>query len=651
MTEAPLGYRRFIDTRLRFLAPLPSCGTGIAGCQNIEEQLRRSYQTQSILNDILKISLEDLPLNEQLQKAISKIVSVPFMELAPQGGVFLADKDQEKLILVADQNMPPGLLLKCANVPFGRCLCGTAADKKKVIFKKNIDEDHKIKYKGMTPHGHYSVPILARHLDDRILGIIVLYVEEGHVPESGEMEFLQTISDALAALIERKQAEETIEHMAFHDPLTGLPNRRLFVDRLNQALPYAKRNNFNMGVLVLNIDRFKLVNEALGHKTGDELLRTVSKRLKERLRQTDTIARSGVDEFDMVLTGPIRVETLGEIAQNTLRDIARPFRVGANEISITASLGASLYPADTEDPSALIENASAAMRRAKEQGGNDFQFYQTSMNAEVNRRWEMENMLSKAVDNREFVLYFQPIVNIKNNAIIGAEALIRWRQPKLGLIEPNDFIHLAEETGQIIPIGTWVLRTACAQGYAWSKMGFDKLQISVNVSGRQIQKGGLAETIAGVLEETGFDPGRLVLELTESVIIENLKTATATLKELKDIGVDIAIDDFGTGYSSLSSLKLFPFDVIKIDRSFINEIDVDPNSEAIVRATISIADSLSLQVIAEGVETQKQADILRAYRCPALQGFLFSVPLPAADFESKIKDSRNRELRSHKRAA
>ncbi|HTL46868.1 MAG TPA: EAL domain-containing protein [Verrucomicrobiae bacterium] len=430
-------------------------------------------------------------------------------------------------------------------------------------------------------------------------------------------------------ITKRKWAEETIQHMAYYDPLTDLPNRMLFNDRLGQALAQARRKNQLVAILFLDLDRFKVINDTLGHTMGDLLLRSVAERLKKFTREGDTIARMGGDEFTFLLTGINQVDEAVKTAQNILDVLKHSFNLEGHEVHITPSIGISIFPYDGNDGVTLVKNADAALNRAKEQGRTNYQLYTPVMNAKAFERMTLENSLRKALEKGEFTLYYQPQVDLEFGEIVGMEALIRWEHPDLGLVSPAQFIPMAEETGLIVPIGEWVLKTACAQNKKWQDLGYRPMRIAVNLSARQFNEKNLVEMISGALKETRLEPQWLDLEITESVIMQQLETTIATMRDLHHLGIQISIDDFGIGYSSLSYLKKFPVHTLKIDQSFIREITTDPDDAAITAAVIAMGHSLKLKVIAEGVETMEQLQMLKSLKCDRMQGYLFSRPVPA----------------------
>jgi diguanylate cyclase (GGDEF)-like protein len=441
-------------------------------------------------------------------------------------------------------------------------------------------------------------------------------------------------------ITERKQAEAQIYNLAYFDSLTGLPNRLLFKEHLAHALSHAFRTKRMAAILFLDLDRFKIINDTLGHSIGDKLLQGVAERLLICVRRSDivgrdeggdlnsSVARLGGDEFTVLLSDITNVQDAARVSQRIISAVAQPFNLDNHEVIVTTSIGISLFPADGNDIVTLIKNADTAMYHAKDLGRNNFQFYTQSMNATTLERLALENHLRRALEREEFILYYQPQFDILSEEIIGVEALIRWKHRELGMVSPADFIPLAEETGLIIQIDEWVMRTACAQIRRWQEDGLPDITMSVNLSGQHFIRENLLETVSGIVRETGIDPRFLELELTESVVMKNAKETVSTLRALKEMGLHIAIDDFGTGYSSLSYLKRFPIDTLKIDRSFVQEITTDTDSAAITKAIIAMAHSLKLRVLAEGVETEEQLAFLRENGCQALQGFLFSKPLP-----------------------
>jgi len=429
---------------------------------------------------------------------------------------------------------------------------------------------------------------------------------------------------------EYKRYQTELEHQATHDALTGLANRSLLADRLEQALVYARRSGRPLAVLLLDLDRFKHVNDTLGHSTGDALVRAIGARLTAAVRDGDTVARLGGDEFVVVLTGLARADDVAAVAHKLLRAAAAPVEVNGRELRASASIGVALFPQDAADAESLLAHADAAMYAAKEQGGACFRYFVPELNRRAVRRLALEAGLRRALERGELRLHYQPQTDIAGT-FIGVEALLRWQHPDLGLVPPADFIPLAEETGLIEPIGDWVLRTACRDVQAWEAAGLPALNVAVNISPRQFRSGDLAVRLRAILAERGFDPGRLELELTESAVMHDAAAAARVLAEVKALGVRIALDDFGTGYSSLAALKRFPIDTLKIDRSFVADLPGDAEDAAITGTVIAMGHALGLAVLAEGVETQAQLDFLCRAGCDALQGYLLARPLPPAE--------------------
>lgn len=430
----------------------------------------------------------------------------------------------------------------------------------------------------------------------------------------------------------RKQTEQRLAYLAHYDELTGLPNRTLFYERLNRAIDHAHQQHHQVAVMFLDLDRFKFVNDTWGHAVGDLLLKDVAKRLRDCVRQNDTIARLGGDEFTAILENIADTKEVIEIAQRILNIAQTPFYLCGNETFMTTSIGISLYPNDGENVDTLLKYADAAMYRAKEGGKNNYEFFTAQMNTYAHQRLTLETQLRHALEREEFALYYQPQIHLSSGRIIGAESLLRWHRSQGELILPHTFIPLAEETGLIAEIGEWVLRQTCLQHQLWRNAGKPVLRMAVNISARQFKQTNLVEILTNIIEETKMDPCLLELELTESTLMQDADNAIKILTQFKEMGIQIAVDDFGTGYSSLNYLKRFPIDKLKIDQSFIRDIPKDKDDMAIVRAIIALARTLNLNVIAEGVETKEQLVFLKMLKCDEVQGYMFSEPLPHRDF-------------------
>ena len=430
---------------------------------------------------------------------------------------------------------------------------------------------------------------------------------------------------------ERKAAQDKIDFLAFHDPLTHLPNRLLGKDRTRQAVAYAERNQAKTAVLCLDLDHFKLINDSLGHAAGDTLLTAVATRLQECLRETDVLSRLSGDEFLVVLQDVRTNDAVSSICEKILAHLAEPFPLEGRELTTSFSIGIAVFPQDGQDAETLLKHADTALFKAKEGGRNTYRFFDDAMNSDAVEHLRMREGLRGAVDRGEFVLHYQPQIGF-GNFMVGAEALLRWNHPELGLVAPQRFIPTAEETGLIVPIGSWVLREACRQAAAWQAAGLPRFVVAVNLSAVQFKRGDLAQTVAAALAESGLDPSLLELELTESTLIQDTESALETLHRLKALGVMLSIDDFGTGYSSLSYLKRFNVDKLKIDQSFIRNLCSDPDDDAIVRAIVQMAKGMSLKTIAEGVETVSMLDRLSELGCNEWQGFHFARPMPPEEF-------------------
>jgi len=461
-----------------------------------------------------------------------------------------------------------------------------------------------------------------------------LYYEEKSITplknERGGVEhYISTGKD----ITEQMQTRERLHHLSQHDLLTGLPNRLLFNDRLEQAIPRARRNDRVLAVLLIDMDRFKKINETLGFDCGDHMLQAVGERLLASTRDGDTVARLGDDEFAIILEDVKHQEDVSKITEKIIRALSKAYYVDDHELFITTSIGISLYPNDGDYPELLVQNAGVAIYHAKESGSNKYRYYEAKMNAQSLYRLNLESSLRKALSREEFFLLYQPQIDLESHEITGFEALLRWAHPELGTVSPVEFIPLLEETGMIEEVGRWVLRKACEKCRSWHENGFGEISIAVNISPVQFEGRKIAEVVSNILDETGLPANYLELELTESTIMRNAEQAAVTLTKLNEMGVALAIDDFGTGYSSLSYLQKFPLNTLKIDRSFVSDITGENGDGTIVSAIVSMAHSLGLTVVAEGVETKEQLSTLQEKQCEYVQGFLFSKPI--TEFEVK----------------
>ncbi|MCX7220371.1 MAG: EAL domain-containing protein, partial [Burkholderiales bacterium] len=447
--------------------------------------------------------------------------------------------------------------------------------------------------------------------------------------------FVSVIND----VSERVNYQKELEFQATHDSLTGLANRNLLNDRITQAIAWAKRQDRTVALLLLDLDHFKLINDGSGHGTGDIVLKEVARRLSLCVRDTDTVARLGGDEFVIVLTDLANVEEANLIAEKVLATLSLAFQVEAHTMFVTASIGLSLYPKDGENGETLLRYADIAMYRVKEHGRNSVRQFIPEMGVTAISRLNMEGALRRGLDRGEFVLHYQAKIDLRSHKIIGAEALVRWQHPQIGLIHPIEFIPLAEETGLILPLGEWVLAEACRQQIAWQKLGLPALKLAINMSSRQFRQEDLSERVAAIFSATGAQPAHFILELTESMVMQDVESTLVTLRALKNLGVALSLDDFGTGYSSLSYLRKFPIDELKIDKSFINDIHENPDDAAIASAIVAMALSLGLQVVAEGVEKKEQVELLLGMQCHQVQGYYFGRPMDANSFANRVQSS------------
>jgi diguanylate cyclase (GGDEF)-like protein len=450
---------------------------------------------------------------------------------------------------------------------------------------------------------------------------------------------LRNHRDELVARIDAERASaQRIEHMAYHDALTSLPNRTLFSRMLEQSLLDARRARKQLAVMFIDLDRFKNINDTLGHEAGDALLKDVAARLRTALRASDRVARLGGDEFVVLVTEIDDDTALPTVANKVIAAVARPCRLGDQDFRVTASIGISVYPIDGLDEPTLMKHADIAMYQAKEDGRNGFAFYSDDLNHHSVERLAFESNLRHALEDRQFEIHYQPKVDCKTGRITGVEALLRWRHPDLGLVPPSKFIPVAEETGLIVPIGRWVLRNACRQLMAWRRAGFPAMRMAVNLSGRQFADDRLLDDVRTILAETALPPDSLEIEITESVLMADVRKTRAVLKAFRALSIRLSVDDFGTGYSSLSNLKRFPVDTIKVDRSFVRDLATNDEDKAIANAIIAMGRTLGMSIVAEGVETDAQASFLRDQGCDEIQGFFYSRPVPPSELEQLLRE-------------
>jgi diguanylate cyclase (GGDEF)-like protein/PAS domain S-box-containing protein len=636
----PTGDKRWLSTSK---VPLRDSTGKIIGLVGVARDITERKLADLLLAeqaDLLEMIARNAPLEDVLN---SLMVLIESRVDDIMGSILLLSEDGKHLRRGAAPTLPEAWTSAIDGVAIGPSVgsCGTAAYRKETVIVSDIMTDPLwADYVELAaPFGFrscWSTPVMSHR--GFVLGTFAMYSHKVREPGPLEMRMVEMGIRIAAIAIERKRAEDRIHFMAHHDVLTGLPNRTLLGDRLEQAILHAKRYNRSVTVVFLDLDNFKIVNDSLGHVAGDELLQIVANRMVDCIRITDTAVRLGGDEFVILLGDlPQNDESTTTLIQKIQATIAEPVMIGGREFRVTCSIGVATYPNDGADAEQLLANADAAMYRAKESGRDNFQFYTAEMNLRVHERLMQQEELRQAISRQEFELHYQPQLDLRTGKIFAVEALVRWRHPTKGLVSPANFIPLAEETALIVPIGDWVLRTACQQNRKWQEAGMPPVTMCVNVSARQFRERNLVERVAFALKESGLEAKYLELELTESLIMQDLTQAISTMRELEDLGVHLSIDDFGTGYSSLSALKSFPVARLKIDQSFVRGLPNDENDKAITTAVISLGQRLNLRVIAEGVETTQQMDFLRENGCDEMQGYHFSKPLDSEGLEKLLR--------------
>ena len=512
----------------------------------------------------------------------------------------------------------------------------TASEISSHFSDQNVEEFLRRALEGETvelPDAQYSIPAAGRQ--DWLSSVYRPYRDSASGAVAGVVVLIRDITA-------RKTAEQQIEYQAYHDALTGLANRRLFHEHLSLALALAQRREKNVAVLFLDLDHFKVVNDSLGHTVGDALLQQVARRLKGSVREGDTVARVGGDEFTIVLHELSHAQDAAIVAQKVLRTIAAPMEISGHRLQVTTSIGITIYPADGLDAETLLRSADAAMYRAKSEGRNTYQMSTRELSQSTQQRMTVENGLHLALEAGEFLLLYQPQVDLDTMEFVGMEALLRWRHPKRGIITPDEFIGVAEDRGLILPIGEWVLRQACLDVRRFHERGLERFRVAVNLSARQFRDPSLGTAVESALRDSGIPPDSLELEITETMAMENVHLTMTTLEQFRRAGVTIAIDDFGTGHSSLSYLKRFPIDALKIDKSFVSDLPDTFEDAAIVSSVIQLANGLGLRVVAEGVETREQLQFLRESGCREVQGFYFSYPIAVEDLLTQALEPTTR---------
>lgn len=569
----------------------------------------------------------------------------------------MRNKPAKTVLLIESNRRESRAIRRMFNHPGAQAFTFTHVEGMEEAEKYLVKQEFDVVLLDLTLPGLKGVESVRRILTVPNQGALVLLCSQNEEPvamqamREGAQDYLvkgkiepRNLLRTLQNAIERKTIEEAqfkekaralaeqMCHRAEHDALTGLPNRLLLSDRLGYAIARAGRNKGLVAVLFLDLDGFKHINDSLGHSAGDKLLQSVSKRLLDCIRTPDTVGRQGGDEFVVLLQDVKQPEDASNAAARILKAVAEPHSIDRREVSITASIGVSIYPNDGRDAGTLINNADTAMYRAKEDGRQSYRFFEPEMNARAIQRQSLEKDLRRALKRNEFQLHYQPRIELRTGVIAGAEALLRWRHPTRGLLPPLQFISVAEDSGLILPIGGWVLREACTQAKAWAEAGLKMKNIAVNISALQFWNENFLEDLADVLSETGLDPASLNIEMTESVVMERADLGAPLLQVLRDSKIRVSVDDFGTGYSSLSYLRKLPLDALHIDQSFIRQITANPADTAVVSTIIAMGRSLNLRVIAEGVETEEELAFLKLHGCDEAQGFYFGRPMPSEDF-------------------
>lgn len=609
----------------------------ISSRKEVQQKMERDFVMQRTVARVLEITMQEASFTERLTLILKETLSVPWLRLQAKGSVFVIGKDGQSLEMVAHHGMSDETLSRCAVVQFGDCLCGKVAMRQEIIHKSSIDHDHDHHFPHMQQHGHYCLPIMS---GERLLGVFNLYIDPDHPRSEDEVQLLTAVSHAIGAMIQHHEAEQKLRHNAYHDELTGLPNRTLFNDRLMQCIArHSRRTDYLFAVLFLDLDRFKVINDSLGHAVGDRLLVEVAKRLQAISRPEDTVARLGGDEFTLLLEGIHSPDDASRIAARIHDELRAPYHLDGNEVFAPCSIGIAIGERHYHQAAEVMRDADTAMYHAKQQGGARSVVFGKKMHARAIERLKTEADLRRALEDGDLRVHYQPIFSASSGRVVGFEALVRWPADSERMISPAEFIPIAEETGIIIELGLWVLREACRQVGIWQRTlpDCENLHVSVNLSSRQLMQGDLVSCIDYVLEGLDFNPASLRLEITESVLMANAETSSKLISQLRQRGIRFYIDDFGTGYSSLSYLHRFPFDALKIDRSFVAKLGSGEEHVKLVETIVAIAQNFGMKVIAEGVELPAQRDKLRHLGCEFLQGYLLAHPLPASEVEALLR--------------
>ncbi|MCQ4086720.1 EAL domain-containing protein [Saccharibacillus sp. JS10] len=606
--------------------------------RDITEQ-EQSVRILDAQNKVLEMIAKSTPIEETLDR----LLHMAEYETGAKCSIHCYDKKNHAITNLAAPSLPEDYMKAVEGIKVGEKggSCGASISRKEIVIVEDIEhsplwEEHREVALRNGLRASWSLPLI--HGDGEVLGTFAMYYEVPRLPTKKEMEFIRKTGYLARLAIEQERSASLIYRMAYHDSLTRLPNRRFFQEKLGNSIAEAEENGSNLAILYLDLDRFKTVNDSLGHGAGDDLLSKIAERLKQALGETSFIARHGGDEF-AILTEDQQMSQAEQTAQQILHAFVKPFEVEGYELFITPSVGISMYPQHGTDPAALLQHADSAMYQAKEAGKDTYMLYDAQSEKNTSARIMLENDLRKSLEKNELHLFYQPQISLSPDRRIGAEALLRWHRGNREWIAPIDFIPLAEETGLILPIGEWVLRTACEQGKQWIDEGYEPFIMAINLSPRQFRQPNLVQSVRTVLEETGYPAKFLELEITEGMTL-NVEEASEKMKQLREMGVHISIDDFGTGYSSLNYLKRLPISRLKVDRSFVQDVETDLGDRDIVKAIIAMAHNLKITVIAEGVENEEQLSFLKENGCDEVQGYLFGRPVPADDFRRGM-DAQN----------
>lgn len=650
LDHAPASEADPLDDIERFQAPfqLRDIVARIKTCLRIRKAHRKmqfqndALQTESRFRAQQNHLLEMIATHQPLDAILSSLIA--FIEAQGTGMLatvqVLDDSGQ-----VVRRVIAPSLPATYANALAGMHVrpdagsCGTAMYRRRTVVVSDIQSDPLWdNYRGLVEpyalRACWSTPITASNR--RVLGSFAMYYREVRSPTDHEVRLLELATHIAGIAIERYETERRIGYMARHDALTGLPNRVLLEDRIGQAIARARRLQQGVGVLFIDLDHFKHVNDSLGHRFGDKLLVAISERLRGCLRSGDTVARLGGDEFVICLPDLSLNTNAATVAEKVLESLALPLELEGREFDLSGSIGISVFPGDGDDAEALLRAADTAMYHAKSRGRGQFQFFTRELNEAAHQRLKLQGEMRQAVSRGEFLIHYQPQVSLKTGRIVGAEALLRWRHPERGLLPPTEFVPHLEESALIVSVGAWAVREICLQARAWLDAGLPPIQVAINLSARQFQRGNIVQTVADALQESGMPANLLELEFTESVVFEHTESVIHAMQQLKHMGASLTLDDFGTGYSSLAYLKRFPVDRIKIDQAFVADI-AEPNGSApIVRSILDMARNVSVTCVAEGVENQAQLGCLQQFGCAEMQGYLFSAPLSADSFAAML---------------